>query len=192
MGWDIDVACEYKDPVTNQWTIADDYTVYHSATDPDNEYIEIVDPLAQYRNYNLFRPLADIRNTQKAIDNEIKMWKDYEKTHRHSYYQSSVITDLITETKTPTAVLEATKGIPEDVSEPAKTIYRYEQGDDYYVDLETLCKFCQLHFELHQLNEFRNKAVVKYNNIVNMLKTRYPDAEPITKRDFRILYSFNC
>ena len=192
MGWDIDVACEYYHPINKQWTIADDYTEYHSATDPDNVVIDIVEPIAEYRNYNLFRPLANIRNTQQTIDNELKMWNDYTTTHGRSYYQPSAVADLITETKHPTEVVPAIKGIPEDVSVPAKSIYRYSQGNDYYITLDQLAKFCLMHCELHQLRKFMEAANTKYLNVVQALKAKYPEAPQLSKADFRILYTLNC
>lgn len=191
MGWDIDVVCEYKNPITGEWDIADDYTEYHSATEPDVVY-DIVEPIAIYRNYNLFRPLGNVRNTQEQIDRERAMWKEYTTTHRTSYERGAVL-DLITEATHPTAVVDYVKGLPKDASIVTRSLYWSQNDDEIYVTtLDTLCKFCGIHFTYHQLIAFKDRAAAKYQKIHDYFASKYPDEPKIEKSDFRIIYRLAC
>lgn len=196
MGWDIDVVCEYKHPLTGEWIIADDYIEHHSATN-SNVIYQIVNPLAEFRNYNLFRPLANIHNTQRCIDNERVYWEEYATTHRSCGYVPREIRNLEVETTTPTNVVQSQSGFPQDASWVTQQLEWANQDNDQYqttivINLATLAKFCQINFQYHQLISFKEKAMTKYNNIRNFLSTRDDHCPELEMQNFRIICHFYC
>lgn len=196
MGWDIHVACEYKD-INGNWVPGDDYCVYYDINGSTS--IEVTEPIAQFRNYNLFRPLANVRNTQQCIDREIEMMEEYAQQHRRDAYAYGLkyYNDLYPESKNPTAVVDAVKCTDLDsVTDVSRAVvYNHSDPEEVYiVDLDTLTKFCNIHFELHQLRAFRDKANDKWSRANEQYMNSQQDvsnAIPLSKKDFRIVYGFD-
>ena len=199
MGWDIHVGCEYRD-INNNLVPGDDYII-HCNVDGTVGY-EIDEPIAQYRNYNLFRPLANVRNTVKNIEFEKRSmdeylanrrWPDYGVTERWMAEQRP-------ETDQPTEVLCGEEHrVHEEEYDQHCDVIRHCVFDHSYPDvvysvtLDELNKFCNFHFQYHQLREFRDNAMKKYStaNKVYMESQNTDKPEPLDKKNFIIVFGFD-
>ena len=198
MGWDIHVGTEYKDFKTGKLVPADDYIVYHTVE--GETCYEICEPIAEFRNYNLFRPLAGVRNTKKAIDWQHKELNDYLAQHNRLDYDLTgrFIDDYRPETDGPTAVLCKTPLTEQQKDQHCDVIRRavFDRGYEdaiYACTLEQLCKFCRQHVEYHKLWEFKEKAAAKYARANEVYKASQcvDNPVPLSKSDFWIVFSFD-
>lgn len=193
MGFDIHTCCEYKDENGN-WVCADGYqkTVYPYAHDR----YEVIDPVAEFRNYNLFRPLANIHNTVKHIEFEksqsVGFYIGAGSVKHTRFVDDRMYREYCPETSEPTDVIESTIiTCNDDCSEIAK--YLLNQCDDnqmHSVTLDALLKFAHSHLQYTMLNKFANAVRAKYVTINQIRRDNGIDQE-LAMNDFRVLYGFD-
>ena len=198
MGWDAHVISEYKDGEV--WYIAQPYlseTYFDYDLGTTEVKLECESLWGMYcqrnykstRNYNLFRILAGIRNTQEAIDREYQAAQQY-KNEREIYRY------LIPETFEPvTPLAELQKGsMGEDISDEVVTIM-CDNGYDYYHITITLQQIEQFLVQdcnreiYHELRYLYEDIVVQYGNICRWYQKTSDDV--LTKDRFRIVVGFN-
>ena len=198
MGWDAHVVSEYKDG--DVWRIAQPYTTekYFDYDQGTTEVkLECESLWGMYcqrnykstRNYNLFRILAGIRNTQEAVDREYQAAQQYKNDHEIYHY-------LIPETLEPVTPLAELQGgsVGEDISDEVVTIMCDNCCDRYHVVI-TLQQIEQFLVQgnnreiYHELRYLYEDIVVQYGNICRWYQKAY-DAV-LTKDQFRIVVGFN-
>ena len=194
MGYDIKVVCEYMEP-DGTWISGQDYSIEHYVD--GTEYHNVIEPIAEFRNYNLFRPLANIHNTQRCIDNEIEMWESSVKRDSwHRVVPSSMRNrfrdEYYPETDNPTVVINYTVGLPDDCTKLAKDMivpFANTNDDIYSVTLDVVKKFVDTHTKYAQLREMYDKAYANYLKCNKVYCQKYNDTLPLSR--FRIIYGFN-
>lgn len=194
MGYDIKAVCEYMEP-DGSWVPGQDYSVEHYLD--GTEYYNVITPIAEFRNYNLFRPLANIHNTQKNINNEIEYWESSIKNDTwHKVAPSSIRNrmrnDYYPETTKPTDVVDHTVGLPYNCTKLAgDTIPEFANTDEdvYVVYLDVLKKFVDTHPKYVQLRKMYDNAYSNYLKCNKVHCMKYNKTLPHS--GFRIIYGFN-
>lgn len=213
MGWDIHCACQYID---NEGEVhcAEDYQMICRIGEQP-EY-EVLDPAAELRNYNLFRPLIGAHNTKQHIDRESCYWKDFRKNSRTVYgcYTTEKLErELYPETTEPTDVIDAMKvkivddgvvivdrlGNTSHIEiDPIVWGWVFEPSYDdtiRVISLEKLEQFCVAHPHYQMLQDFLSKINNRYarcneNHRRNMM-ARHEQPIDIDRAKFYIFYGFD-
>lgn len=213
MGWDIHCACQYID---NEGEVhcAEDYQMI-CCVGEHPEY-QVLDPAAEFRNYNLFRPLIGAHNTKQHIDRELDYWKEFRKNSYSEYgrYTTEKLEqEMYPETNEPADVIEAYEVNMVD----GQTVMIDRQGNKIaisvdpvvwswvfehsyedtirVVSLEQLEQFCDSHPHYRMLQDFLNKINKRYIrcnefNRRNMI-ARHEDPIDIDRTKFYIFYGFD-
>ena len=187
MGWDAHVICEYKDQ-QGQWKLAQDSRFEYVFTEDGSlKIVPCVDSFwEESRNYNLFRVLAGIHNTQKIIDFEKEMFAKYD-------YDISLKYGPETDEPVDQPLTELLEHIPEDVSLMVSTVLRRDCYDSYVavVTLQQIEDFLS--------NKDRQRV---YKQLVDLYSDVYAQYAKISKycfnlgyqlntKDFRVVFGFN-
>ena len=187
MGWDAFVICEYKDE-NDQWHIGQDSRFeYNFTEDGALNIAPCVDTFwDEMRNYNLFRVLAGIHNSQETIDHEKEMFAKYDDDIKSKY---SPETDKPVERP----LGELLQYIPEDVSLMASTALRRECYDNYIVvvTLQQIEDFLanKNHQRIYKrLVELYSDAYAQYTKIALYCKKV---GYNLSTDKFRLVFGFN-
>ena len=187
MGWDIHCVAEFKNSA-GDWQVGQDYISEHGID--GSVHYQVVEPVAEFRNYNLFRVLAGVHNDTQAIEREKHCWQDYEKSsviHNSitNYYRDKYRGEYWPETDSPVEVVPNVPGVPEDASKEALHIIEFlNEQDVYTLYLDDARMYVKFHPDLQQ---FR-LLVDKMNELFEKCKTVYPGLNP---EDFRLVYGFD-
>lgn len=213
MGWDVHVACQYIDHEGNVYCAEDYQSIHRIGEHPEYEVIE---PAAEFRNYNLFRPLIGAHNTKQHIERELESWKEFRKNSYSEYgrYTSEKLEqELYPETDKPTDVIDAyqvkivdqqfvmvdRRGNKIDIQvDPVVCGWVFERScEDTFraVSLEQLEQFCEAHPQYRMLQDFLNKINNRYIrcnelNRRNMIARREEPVD-IDRAKFYIFYGFD-
>lgn len=187
MGWDINTVTEFKNK-SGEYQIAQDYVSEHTV----DGYVtyNVIDPVAEFRNYNLFRVLAGVHNTQKFIDQEKCCWEDYERSNMihnsiTNYYKDKYRGEYWPESDHPITPVKHTTGMPSDANIITKKILEFEHDEDIHcLNLEDAKKYVKQNPDAQQ---FR-LLVDKLKELYTKCKTINPDLQ---EKDFRLVYGFN-
>lgn len=190
MGWDVTSVVEYYDSTNRCWKPLDRYSVVY---DPCGVLsIAIIEPVLEERNYNIFRPIANIRNTKRIIDYERQQ---IEQSCRYYAFDQQTCTQLhdlyYPETDEPTAVVDSETTMPDDLSPVTKQLIEplTDGGGVLHVyNGKTLEKFSRAHYQYHNLA----RVIGKINSKIEYYNRYSQDDKPLNNSDVRLICVFQC
>lgn len=199
MGYDIHVACQYTDH-NGRVCIGEDYQIIHYIGDREPQ-LEVKDPIFAYRNYNLFRPLANIHNTQKNIDYEKQSWIEFSRTmYGDTAATNHTMRSLYPETDYPTDVIDAQLVDINNTKIEIHPIVKQwvfdctNENVAYMITLGKLIEFGDKHPQYLMLGEFIKNAIYRYNKCNNAIASQCDEDEQLAKigyNNFTIFYGFD-
>lgn len=185
MGYDIHTVCEFKN-AKGDWQVAQDYVVEHHVDGSTS--CNVINEVAEFRNYNLFRVLAGIHNTVDLINREKDCWDDFAKNSYSSslsrYYREQRYGEYWPETDGPVTPVDYIEGLPVDADPVTTNIMHWYEDCCYSVTLDIVRKYIKHHPDAQQLRIL----VTKMNDLFDVCRKVNPDLQP---SDFRLIYGFD-
>lgn len=190
MGYDIKAVCEYK--IRGRWIVGQKYVVTHDV-DGSATY-DLVDPVVEFRNYNLFRPLANIHNTKEHIARQAELWDQSVDQLDRSTMRTTRIRgwdQYYPETSEPTDVVDADRRFPKDVNPITRMMidsFANSEDDVYSITLDKLVDFISQHHNYRQLDQMIDRCYSHFNRCNKICVNKTGNTLPLNH--FRVVYGF--